>query len=97
MNALHRHAVIAPVSRPANLSCPNGDVAVVESARLFVRPMERDDTQYDTTSILATIERRFGVSPLSTRDGAVNDLSNVYDTYDDPNLDNPRPRAGHRV
>ena len=34
-----------------------------------------DHTQYDTTSILATIEHRFGLAPLSTRDAAVNDLS----------------------
>jgi acid phosphatase len=51
---------------------------------LLISPFLRGDfvvdhTQYDTTSILATIERRFGLSPLSGRDGAVNDLSNVYD------------------
>jgi acid phosphatase len=38
-----------------------------------------DDTQYDTTSILATIERRFGLASLSSRDAAVNDLSHVFD------------------
>jgi acid phosphatase len=37
-----------------------------------------DRTQYDTTSILATIEARYGLAPLSTRDAAVNDLSNVF-------------------
>ena len=37
-----------------------------------------DSTQYDTTSILATVERRFGLAPLGTRDAAVNDLSNVF-------------------
>jgi acid phosphatase len=37
-----------------------------------------DHTQYDTTSILATIERRFGLSPLGTRDRAANDLSAVF-------------------
>jgi phospholipase C len=36
-----------------------------------------DSTQYDTTSILATIEARFNVPALSTRDAAVNNLSNV--------------------
>jgi acid phosphatase len=34
-----------------------------------------DHTQYDTTSILTTIEHRFGLAPLGTRDAAVNDLS----------------------
>ena len=31
-----------------------------------------------TTSILATIEHRFGLAPLGTRDAAVNDLSTVF-------------------
>jgi phospholipase C len=34
-----------------------------------------DHTQYDTTSILSTIEKSFGLAPLSTRDAAVNPLS----------------------
>ncbi len=39
-----------------------------------------DHTQYDTTSILATIEKRWNLAPLGpdTRDGKVNDLSNVF-------------------
>jgi phospholipase C len=37
-----------------------------------------DHTQYDTTSILATIEQRWHVAPLGTRDAAVNDLSDVF-------------------
>ena len=37
-----------------------------------------DHTQYDTTSILATIEHRYGLAPLGSRDAAVNDLSNVF-------------------
>ena len=37
-----------------------------------------DHTQYDTTSILATIEARYDLAPLSSRDAAVNDLSNVF-------------------
>jgi phospholipase C len=50
---------------------------------LIVSPQLRgnfvvDHTQYDTTSILATIERRYGLAPLSTRDAAVNDLGNVF-------------------
>jgi phospholipase C len=34
-----------------------------------------DHTPYDTTSILATIEHRFGVPALGTRDAAVHDLT----------------------
>jgi Phosphoesterase family len=37
-----------------------------------------DHTQYDTSSILATIERRFDHQPLSSRDAAVHDLSRVF-------------------
>ncbi len=37
-----------------------------------------DHSQYDTTSILATIEHRYGLAPLGSRDAAVNDLSNVF-------------------
>jgi len=37
-----------------------------------------DHTQYETTSILATIEKRWNVAPLGTRDAAVNDLSSVF-------------------
>jgi len=43
-----------------------------------------DNTQYDTTSILATIEQRFGLAPLSSRDAAVNSLSNVFDAKQVP-------------
>ena len=40
-----------------------------------------DGTEYDTTSILATIEQRYSLDPLglTTRDGQVNSLSNVFD------------------
>jgi phospholipase C len=37
-----------------------------------------DRAQHDTTSILATIEHRFGLAPLGTRDAAVKDLSTVF-------------------
>jgi phospholipase C len=50
---------------------------------LIVSPFLRgnfvvDNTQYDTTSILATIEERYGLAPLSSRDAAVNSLSDVF-------------------
>jgi phospholipase C len=50
---------------------------------LVVSPFLRGDfvvdhTQYDTTSIAATIERRFDLAPLSSRDAAVHDLSSVF-------------------
>jgi acid phosphatase len=50
---------------------------------LIVSPFLRgnfvvDHTQYDTTSILTTIEERYGLAPLSSRDAAVNSLSDVF-------------------
>jgi acid phosphatase len=37
-----------------------------------------DSAQHDTTSILTTIEHRFGLAPLGPRDAAVNDLATVF-------------------
>ena len=38
-----------------------------------------DHTVYDTTSILKTIETRFGLAPLGERDAKAKDLSNAFD------------------
>jgi acid phosphatase len=62
------HDVFGPSTRiPALVIAPHlrGDFVV-------------DRTQHDTTSIVATIERRFGLAPLSSRDAAVHDLSKVF-------------------
>jgi phospholipase C len=37
-----------------------------------------DNTQYDTTSILATIEQRYGLAPLASRDAQVHSLASVF-------------------
>jgi acid phosphatase len=37
-----------------------------------------DDASHDTTSIMATIEHRFGLQPVSPRDAQVQDLSTVF-------------------
>ena len=37
-----------------------------------------DHTAHDTTSILATIEHRFNLAPVASRDARVRDLSSVY-------------------
>jgi phospholipase C len=37
-----------------------------------------DSTSHDTTSILATIEHRFGLKPLTSRDAKVRDLATVF-------------------
>jgi phospholipase C len=44
-------------------------------------PFVVDDTGYDTTSILATIEQRYDLAPLSSRDAAVNSLAHVFDAH----------------
>jgi acid phosphatase len=41
-------------------------------------PFVVDHTEHDTTSILATIEHRFGVQPLGNRDAQVPDTSSVF-------------------
>lgn len=38
-----------------------------------------DHTEYDTTSILKFIEKRFNLKPLAERDANANDLSNAFD------------------
>ena len=41
-------------------------------------PFVVDHTEHDTTSILATIEHRFKIAPVATRDAEVKDLSTVF-------------------
>jgi phospholipase C len=38
-----------------------------------------DTTVYDTTSILATIEHRWGLDPLTSRDAKATDMANAFD------------------
>jgi acid phosphatase len=49
---------------------------------LVISPRARrhfvDHESYDTTSILATIERRYGLDPLTSRDEEANDLRNAF-------------------
>jgi phospholipase C len=45
----------------------------------FARRGFVDHRRYDTTSILALIERRWGLKSLGTRDGAADPLSGVFD------------------
>ncbi len=44
-----------------------------------------DHTSYDTTSIIATIEKRHGLAPLGSRDAAVADLSAVFEAHSNGN------------
>jgi phospholipase C len=49
---------------------------------IVISPLARrhfvDHTLYDTTSILATIERRWNVAPVGTRDAKANDLRRAF-------------------
>ena len=45
----------------------------------FARRHTVDHTAYDTTSILALIEHRWGLAPLGTRDAAAADLRAALD------------------
>jgi Phosphoesterase family len=45
----------------------------------FARRGQVDHRRYDTTSILALIEHRFGLVPLSSRDRAADPLSGAFD------------------
>jgi len=51
-----------------------------------------DHTQYDTTSVLRTIEDRYGLAPLSSRDAAVNSMSNVFAAQSPPGEDSSPPQ-----
>lgn len=55
---------------------------------IFVSPFSKkgtvDHTLYDTTSILAFIEKRFGLPALSTRDAAADPLSGAFDFTQNP-------------
>jgi len=49
---------------------------------VFISPLVKrgfvDHTVYETTSILAYLEKRFGLEPLSTRDAKANPLSGIF-------------------
>ena len=44
-----------------------------------------DSAEHDTRSILSTLEHRYSLAPLGTRDAAVNDLASVF------NATKPKP------
>jgi len=53
-----------------------------------------DHTQYDTTSILKTIEDRWGLAPLGTRDAAAAPLTNAFEVPAATPVGMPRTGAG---
>lgn len=63
---------------PHDIWGPGTRVPALLLSPLLPAPAAVDHTLYDTTSILATIERRFGLEPLSSRDASVKDLSEAW-------------------
>jgi acid phosphatase len=66
---------------------------------LVLSPRLRDDfvvdhTSYDTTSVLSTIERRYGLEPLSSRDAAAAPLTSVF-AAGGPKDDDDHGHDGH--
>jgi acid phosphatase len=63
---------------------PGTRIPAMVISPLLPRKAAVDHTQHDTTSILTTIEHRWGLAPLGTRDGAVADLGSVFTPYTTP-------------
>jgi len=57
----------------------------------FAKTHYVDHTPIDTTAILAFIEKRFGLPPLSKRDAAQPDISFFFDFAGAPNMTPPTP------
>src|SRR4051812_1562014 len=70
---------------PHDVWGPGTRIASLVIAPQLKGPFVVDSAEHDTTSILTTIEHRFGLAPLGTRDAAVNDLSTVF------NAKKPKP------
>jgi phospholipase C len=66
------------VAGPHDLFGPGSRIPTLVLAPGLVNSFAVDHTQYDTTSILKTIETRFKLQPLSTRDAAVRAMTTVY-------------------
>ena len=63
---------------PARPMGPSTRIPALVLAPGLQRGFAVDHVSHDTTSIMATIEHRFGLRPVSTRDAAVEDLSTVF-------------------
>ena len=63
---------------PADAHGPGTRIPALVISPLLPRRNVVDHVQHDTTSILSTIEHRFGLAPLSSRDRRVTDLSSVF-------------------
>jgi len=57
---------------------PGSRVPALTIAPGLRRPFSVDRASHDTTSIMATLEHRFGLRPVTARDAQVQDLSTVF-------------------
>jgi phospholipase C len=63
---------------PHDAQGPGTRIPALVLARGLGGPFVVDDASHDTTSIMATIEHRYGLRPVSSRDAAVQDLTTVW-------------------
>jgi len=63
---------------PHDLFGPGTRIPALVLSPYLTVPFGVDHTEYDTTAILKTIEQRWGVAALSSRDAAENSLANVF-------------------
>jgi acid phosphatase len=63
---------------PHDAQGPGTRIPALVLTRGLQAPFVVDGASHDTTSIMATIEHRFGLKPVSSRDAAVQDLSTVW-------------------
>ncbi len=64
---------------PHDIWGPGTRVPALIVSPLLDNPFVVDHAEHDTTSILATIEHRWGLQPLTSRDANVRDLSSVFE------------------
>jgi acid phosphatase len=58
---------------------PSTRIPALTIAPRLPRRFSVDRASHDTTSIMATIEHRYGLAPVSSRDAAAQDLATVFD------------------
>src|SRR4051812_11959994 len=63
---------------PHDAHGPSTRIPALVLAPGLARDFVVDHTSHDTTSVLSTIEHRFGLKPLTSRDAATADLSSVF-------------------
>ena len=64
---------------PSDVMGPGTRIPALTIAPGLAKSFAVDSVPHDTTSILATIERRFGLAPVGPRDAAVADMRSVFE------------------